>query len=1847
MKRRIMSWLLVFVMVLGMFPGTALADGGVIPDGAPFTAIATDAGAVGKIESKGSVTYTGYDSYINVPYYHVTVPAGATEVYVTHPASEDPFADASYGSAYGYYAEIESWSGSGMSFEFEAADDDYIITLPLSGMLDTDGDYTADTEGSFVADEEGNVGYAVGVERNDYSPICFFTFEFGAAAGGGEPACEHTATTTTYTQVTGTETHTGVVTCNSCEEQTGTVDAADCVDEGKDGKCDLCGGNVKLPTTEPTKPFLSIRIGDVEIVAGKIAYKGAFDLGDYAADEKQEKDDTYDYVHEDVPYYHVTVPLGTTYVSVTYSADTDIMNSGSDAYGYTTDLTIDAVSSATVRGTTFKGGYTKNSDDTQTVKFPVVDYQFNDEGVGKAITLEGSETPFPAVNLFTFEFENHTHAYEQVVKAPTCTAGGYTTNTCSCGHSYNSDATESFGGHNYVEDTTQYVAPTCAAAGTRVLICDRDGCGDTKTETVDKLAHTYGEGQVTKPATCKETGVKTYTCSVCKEGDEGHTKTETIAKLTTHSFNLENGEVDTTQKTCSVCGATNSGYVDNNMPTQDENGVYQIGTAEQLIAFAEFVNAGNKSVSAKLTADIDLTGKTWSGIGTYGNRFAGTFDGNGKTVTFDGHTAPLFLYAKGASNSNRAVIKNVTTAGTVTASAAIVGRAGEPAQDAWTTIQNCVNRAAVSGVAGIIGEARKNVTIDQCANLGNITGSKSTATGAGVGGIAGYAQNSVTISNCYNLGNITNTASEILVGGIVGNLYNGATVRNCYNAGEVRYAIAGSIYNKTGTVDNSYYLSTKSTEVAHANKMHANIKATAKTVAEITDAAMAAALGEAFQPSCPAPVFTWQTRAEHSLNANNECTVCGLGVKQTFAVTFVNGTGYTFEGESTVQEGDNYTFTVTISDGYEKAEDFAVMVGNDGIAANENGSYTVANVQGPLSISVKGVSKIPETYKVTLPGAGNGYRVNPCDGYEADSAERDGNYQFTVTFVDGFKAGKNFKVKANGKELVNQSGVYTITDTQYGIRADQTITVEGVDLIPYEDTARITITATQGADTFYTLGSTTMADLELEIPYFDLALYGLQKYYYNPYCYVDKDGKPVERQQAGNRETAYGVVTAMHAYIYITEVYALGLEKDMAGTGYAVEALNEWVSWTQPAGSSFMDLWGFGTNLNYYVNYQYPLGREEWGSTSDQIKLNDGDVLSVHMIAGQGSGSMFPFFVVNDTDQQFNFSGDQVDKTVVEQGTEVTLTLFRAFPTGQYTTGYGVLPNEQLYWIEDYNFDRDVDNWYKNNFAGVDGLLKTYDDGKITIDTAGLEPGTYYIATRGGYVDTPADYKPGSDGFTPSGYESGPALFRLEVTACSHNMQVTTAAVAPTCEDAGKTAVLTCANGCGKTEGGEEVAALGHNMQETAAAVAPTCEDAGKTAVLTCANNCGKTEGGEEVAALGHKWNAGMITKEPTYSEEGVKTYTCQNDQTHTKTEPVAKLDPPVIIPPVVPSQPGTPSKPTQSTETTVNPDGSTTKTETKADGSVTQTVTTTDGTVAKTETKVDGSSQTTVSTKDGSKSTTSTTASGVTTAQVTVSAAAAAEAAKAEKPVALPMPEVNAAGNPAAAPAVTVNTGAAAPVAVEIPVANMTAGTVAVLVSPDGTETIITDSIPTEDGVAVELADGATIKIVDNSTDFEDVGAADWEKDAVDFVSARGIMNGTSTTESIFSSDATTTRAQVWTMLARLSGVDTSKGENWYSAGQQWAVENGISDGTDHSGEITREQLATMLWRFMGEPASNQSINHFGDHHETSSWAVEANQWAVENGIIGGYNGKLNPTGDATRAQVAQMLMKMICNVK
>ena len=330
-------------------------------------------------------------------------------------------------------------------------------------------------------------------------------------------------------------------------------------------------------------------------------------------------------------------------------------------------------------------------------------------------------------------------------------------------------------------------------------------------------------------------------------------------------------------------------------------------------------------------------------------------------------------------------------------------------------------------------------------------------------------------------------------------------------------------------------------------------------------------------------------------------------------------------------------------------------------------------------------------------------------------------------------------------------------------------------------------------------------------------------------------------------------------------------------------------------------------------------------------------------------------------------------------------------------------------------------------------------------------------------------------------------------------------------------------------------------------------------------------------------------------------------------------------------------SNPVIKTETKNNADGSTTKTETRRDGSVTQTTTGKDGSMTKTETKKDGSSVTENKAADGSTGTVKTDKNGQTEAAAKVSGKAVEDAKKNGEAVKVPV-EVEATRNSSTAPTVSIEfPKGAGETKVEIPVSNVTPGTVAVLVHPDGTEEILKDSIPTEDGIQLTVDGSATVKIVDNSKGFIDT-RNHWAEDEIDFVSARGLVNGMSAT--IYAPNASTTRAQLWTILARQNGADLNGGNTWYEKAQNWTKDKGVSDGANPDGTITRAQMVTMLWRAVGQPTAGGTAN-FTDV-PTDSYYAQAVAWAVENGITTGVgNGHFDPTGTCTRAQIAAFLAR------
>ena len=324
-------------------------------------------------------------------------------------------------------------------------------------------------------------------------------------------------------------------------------------------------------------------------------------------------------------------------------------------------------------------------------------------------------------------------------------------------------------------------------------------------------------------------------------------------------------------------------------------------------------------------------------------------------------------------------------------------------------------------------------------------------------------------------------------------------------------------------------------------------------------------------------------------------------------------------------------------------------------------------------------------------------------------------------------------------------------------------------------------------------------------------------------------------------------------------------------------------------------------------------------------------------------------------------------------------------------------------------------------------------------------------------------------------------------------------------------------------------------------------------------------------------------------------------------------------------------------TSTTTNADGSVTKTEIKADGTVIATTTAKDGSVTRIETKPDGSSVTQRTLADGSTGTVKTDKNGQTTAETALSSKAIEDAKKSGEAVKAPV-EVEATRNSDTAPTVKIelprNSG---DTKVEIPVSNVKPGTVAVLVHPDGTEEIVKNSLPTEDGIQLTVNGGATVKIVDNSKDFADT-RNHWAKDAIDFVSARGLVNGMSAT--IYAPNASTTRAQLWTILARQNDADLNGGNTWFENAQNWAKEKGISDGANPNGTINRAQMVTMLWRAMGQPAAASGAS-FADVPADSYYA-QAVAWAIENGITAGVGGgHFDPNSTCTRGQIATFLYR------
>lgn len=185
----------------------------------------------------------------------------------------------------------------------------------------------------------------------------------------------------------------------------------------------------------------------------------------------------------------------------------------------------------------------------------------------------------------------------------------------------------------------------------------------------------------------------------------------------------------------------------------------------------------------------------------------------------------------------------------------------------------------------------------------------------------------------------------------------------------------------------------------------------------------------------------------------------------------------------------------------------------------------------------------------------------------------------------------------------------------------------------------------------------------------------------------------------------------------------------------------------------------------------------------------------------------------------------------------------------------------------------------------------------------------------------------------------------------------------------------------------------------------------------------------------------------------------------------------------------------------------------------------------------------------------------------------------------------------------------------------------------------VIKLSMITDKGLTVKVNGSVDMVLVNRDKQFIDT-KGHWAEDTIKFVTARDIFYGTS--ENVFSPNSNMTRKMLIVALSRLDGTELPIGETWYDSSVKWAIENGISDGTNLDDDITREQLISILYRYVGSPEVNTKLDNVKDAQKVSNYSKESMAWAIENKLINGLpDGTIDPQGKATRAQVSAILMR------
>ena len=1458
---------------------------------------------------------------------------------------------------------------------------------------------------------------------------------------------------------------------------------------------------------------------------------------------------------------------------------------------------------------------------------------------------------------------------------------------------------------------------TCADYEKKVVLAGPTVLGHAF--TADGWTLTFTKGEVTLDG-C------TYTVTASKEGSESIEKTFTAQ----HSFG-EDGKCP--------CGAS--------LPQTDAQGRYQVADAFQLFWFAGLVNGTltdgteqNTSASAVLTADIELSGETWTPIGSESTPYTGTFDGQGYTIS--GMTIENAESYSGLFGNVTGTVKNFTVTGSITITGdETVAKVGGAVGSLGTASAGGTVSGVISGVditvsagndhiGGVVGSMPENSspTVENCIYTGKIT---VTVAAGSVAGIVGYIRTG-TIQNCANQGSISvDVGGTGSVGGILGYCNNGRIyICNCYNTGAISAdgtdnvgAIVGQNKGTQATVSNCYYL-TGSANQGQGQLTTDAADTVVKTADEFASGEVTYLLNGS---SSDSPVWyqnldngqdkdTYPVLdgshgivyciEEDPVRYSNDPDATAEPKDISDATVTLNQSSFTYNGQSqkptvTVVLGDKTLtadthYTVTYSGDGINAGTYTVTVTGAGSysgTANQTPTYTInkatvtPSINGNTTKTYDGTAAVTTTLSITLSGVVDGDTDNvtaAAASYTYDSADA-GERTVTASGITlGGTAADNYTLsattattsgiieKANQTAPTGVTGSYAVSSTN----SNQFVyTVDAIDGAEYRMdngswqasnsfdgitpesshtfSARLKADENHNASPEGNTGEVTFSKLaNANKPTLDYTVSGNQG---NRTITIT----PVEGAEYKFGEGAW---SSTNTATYTNgETVTVSIRYKATATLQASDAASAEVNTAkadQKAPDAFTLTFAWNSDgktltatIPAVAGAEYSFNGTTWTGDNTKtdcqpntqytgyIRMKETDTHNASPVTNSTATSpeRAPETYTITAEAGAGGSIDPSGDVTVEKGASQTFTIT---PDEGYEIAEVVVDNSSV-------LDQLTGNRY--TFTGVQENHTISVTFRATGGEPDPEPETYTItaeAGAGGSIDPSGDVtveKGASQTFTitpDEGYEIADVqVDGVSVTVtdnsytftgvqANHTISVTFQKTGGEPEPEPDTYTVTLygggagAYGAGSYAAGTEVTIYagsrnGYTFRGWVTDDVTLAAPYSSYTTFTMPDHSVVVEARwyAESSSSGGSSGSSSTTTEITKNPDGSTTTTVTNKTTGTVTE------------------------------TTKWPDGSKEVIETKKDGTVTTTTTDTTGNKTQVVENTDGTKETTITNKDGSSSATTVDETGKTQAEVKLPAAVVEDAQG--EAVTLPMPEVPVTTDRETAPTVTVDLPSGTTAKVEIPVAEVTPGTVAVIVKADGTEEVIKTSLTTENGVAVTLSDGDTVKVVDNSKTFDDVSDNYWGAEAVAFASSRELFAGTSATT--FSPDTAMTRAMIVTVLARFEGVDTTTGSTWYEAGQQWAMENGVSDGTNMDASLTREQLATMLYRYAQSKGydttqGGMAIREYADFEQISDYAVEAMTWAVNTGLISGTSTTtLSPQGEATRAQVATILMRFI----